>query len=263
MFFFSLAAVIFIGLVLGSFATALAYRLPRDISMVTRVHSQCVACGHKLSCRDLVPLFSWLFLRGKCRYCRAAIGPQYPLIELATLALCLLFYSVYGFKPGTIAVFALAPVLVSLIDIDLRYKIIPDGLNLSIFFAGVGGLAVNAMLAENPVAFIMEQGAPALGGTLVYGLGSLLLRQGAEVVLKREAMGLGDVKFFAAAGFWLGLNANAASMLMIISGLCGIALALVWRKRTGEAEVPFGPSLIIAFIAVLWFFPPAFMALGS
>jgi leader peptidase (prepilin peptidase)/N-methyltransferase len=263
MVFFTLAAVVFIGLVLGSFATALAYRLPRDISMVTRVHSQCTACGHNLSISDLVPLFSWLFLRGRCRYCRAAIGPQYPLIELATLALCLLFYSVYGFKPETIAVFALAPVLVSLIDIDLRYKIIPDGLNLSIFFTGVAGLMINAALAANPVTFIMEQGAPAVGGALVYGLGSLLLRQGAAFFLKREAMGLGDVKFFAAAGFWLGLNPNAASMLMVISGLCGVILALAWKKRTGEIEVPFGPSLIIAFIAVLWFFPPAFMAVGT
>src|SRR4051812_37061651 len=193
MFFISLAAVVFIGLVLGSFATALSYRLPREISMVTKVHSQCVACGHNLSCRDLVPLFSWLFLKGRCRYCRAVIGAQYPLIELATLALCLLFYSAYGFELGTAAVFALAPVLVSLMDIDLRHKIIPDGLNLSIFFTGVAGLATNAMLAANPVAFLIGQGAPALGGTLIYGLGSWLLRQGAEVILKREAMGLGDV----------------------------------------------------------------------
>jgi leader peptidase (prepilin peptidase)/N-methyltransferase len=150
-------------------------------------------------------------------------------------------------------------VLVAIIDIDLRHKIIPDSLNLAIFLAGVFALVVNAALAAHPVAFLTEQGLPAIGGTLLYGLGSLLLRQTAEAIMKREAMGLGDIKFFAAAGFWLGLNANAAAMLMILSGLSGIILALVWKKRTGEAEVPFGPSLIIAFIAVLWFFPPGFM----
>lgn len=251
--------VVFLGLALGSFATALCYRLPRDLSMITKVHSQCPSCGHNLDVCDLIPLFSWIFLRGKCRHCQASIGGQYPLIELATLALCLLFYSAYGLKPETGAIFILAPVLVSIIDIDLRYKIIPDSLNLAIFGGGVVALAVNAAMAASPAAFIMTQGAPALGGALIYGLGSLLLRQTAGFILKREAMGLGDVKFFAAAGFWLGLSANAASMLMIVSGMSGVLLALAWKKRTGEAEVPFGPSLIIAFIAVLWFFPPGFM----
>ncbi len=257
--FINITTVIFLGLVLGSFATALAYRLPRDLSMVTKVHSQCTSCGHNLGIPDLIPLFSWIFLKGKCRHCQAAIGTQYPLIELATLALCLLFYFVYGLKPQTAAIFILAPVLVSIIDIDLRYKIIPDSLNLAIFLTGVIALVINAAMAARPGSFLMEHGAPALGGTLCYGLGSLLLRQTAGAIMKREAMGLGDIKFFAAAGFWLGLNADAASVLMVVSGLSGIVLALSWKKRTGEAEVPFGPSLIIAFIAVLWFFPPEFM----
>jgi leader peptidase (prepilin peptidase)/N-methyltransferase len=254
-----IAIVVFLGLVFGSFATALAYRLPRDLSMVTKVHSQCPSCGHNLGIPDLIPVFSWVFLRGKCRHCRAAIGWQYPLIELATLALCLLFYFVYGLKPETIAIFILAPVLVAIIDIDLRYKIIPDSLNLAILGAGIAALGINAMMAARPADFIMEQGAPAFGGMMLYGLGSLLLRQTAQVIMKREAMGLGDIKFFAAVGFWLGFNANAAATLMIVSGLSGIILALIWKKRTGEAEVPFGPSLIIAFIAVLWFFPPGFI----
>lgn len=256
---FDIIVVVFLGLVLGSFATALSYRLPRGLSMIVKVHSQCPSCAHNLGAADLVPFFSWAFLRGKCRYCQAAIGIQYPLIELATVALCLLFYSVYGLTPETAVIFILAPVLISIIDIDLRYKIIPDSLNAAVLLTGVTALGVNAVMAGHPVDFIAEQGAPALGGALIYGLASLLLRQGAQAVMKREAMGLGDVKFFAAAGFWLGLNANAASTLMMISGLSGIALALIWKKRTGEAEVPFGPSLMIAFIAVLQFFPPEFM----
>ena len=257
--FFDIIVVVFLGLMLGSFATALCYRLPRDLSMVTKTRSECPSCAHNLGISDLIPLFSWILLKGKCRYCRASIGMQYPLIELATLALCLLFYSVYGLKPETAAVFILAPVLVSIIDIDFRYKIIPDSLNLAIFLTGVAALGANAVVAAHPVDFIMGHGASALGGALLYGLGSWLLRQAGQIMLKREAMGLGDVKFFTAAGFWLGLNANAASTLMMVSGISGIALALIWKKRTGEAEVPFGPSLIIAFIGALWFFPPEFM----
>jgi leader peptidase (prepilin peptidase)/N-methyltransferase len=257
--FFDIVFVVFIGLVLGSFATALCYRLPRDLSMITRTRSACPACDHKLGARDLVPLFSWVFLKGKCRYCQARIGAQYPLIETATLGLCLLFYSVYGLTPETAAVYILAPVLVSIIDIDLRYKIIPDSLNLAIALTGIAALGINAAVAAQPVDFIIQQGLPAAGGSLIYGLGSLFLRYVGSVILKREAMGLGDIKFFAAAGFWLGLNANAIAALMMISGVSGIILALAWKKRSGEVEVPFGPSLIIGFVAVLYFFPAEFI----
>ncbi|MBU6476268.1 MAG: prepilin peptidase, partial [Alphaproteobacteria bacterium] len=117
-----------------------------------------------------------------------------------------------------------------------------------------------AALAAHPVSFLAARGMPALGGAAVYGGGAWLLRQGAGAALKREALGMGDVKFFAAAGLWLGLNAAAASLLMIVSGAAGIVLALLWKKSSGAAEVPFGPSLVIAFIAALCLFPPPFLS---
>ncbi|MFH1157887.1 MAG: prepilin peptidase [Pseudomonadota bacterium] len=259
--FFDLSGTVFLGLALGSFATALSYRLPRGISIVTVERSQCPVCQKDLGMADLVPLFSWIFLRGKCRHCRAPIGWRYPVIELATLAVCLLFYSVYGLRPETLLIFTLAPVAVSIIDIDLRYKIIPDSLNLAILLTGVAALCVDAALNGSPLIFFMEKGVAALGGALLYGLGALLLRQGVMRTMKREPMGLGDVKFFAAAGFWMGISAYAAALFMIVSGVSGIILSSIWKKRTGEAEFPFGPSLILAFIAVLWFFPPAFVGM--
>ncbi len=261
MFYIKAVIAAGLGLIFGSFATALSHRLPREISMVTRVHSQCPSCHHNLGLPDLIPLFSWLFLKGKCRHCGARIGVRYPLIELATLGVCMLFFFVYGLTPQTIAVFALAPVLVSIIDIDFGHQIIPDSLNLAILLIGVAAFAVNAALAAHPVVFFSAHIVPPLAGALLYGGFAWLLRRGAFAVLKREALGLGDVKFFAAAGFWLGLNAMAASLLMVVSGGAGVVLALLWKKRTGEAEVPFGPSLIIAFIVVLCLFPPHFISL--
>ncbi len=261
MFLIKAVIVAGLGLIFGSFATALSYRLPRDISMVTRVHSQCPSCRHNLGLPDLIPLFSWLFLKGKCRHCGARIGVRYPLIELATLGLCMLFFSVYGLTPETVAVFALAPVLVSITDIDFGHQIIPDSLNMAIFLIGVAAFAVNALLAAHPASFFSAHIVPPLAGAALYGGFAWLLRWGAFAVLKREALGLGDVKFFAAAGFWLGLNVMAASLLMVISGGAGVVLAFLWKKRTGEAEVPFGPSLIVAFIVVLCLFPPHFISL--
>src|SRR5687768_46475 len=96
---FFLAA--FIGLALGSFASALSWRIPRGISWIASngksEHSACPACCHRLSCRDLIPLFSWLMLKGRCRYCQTPIGICYPLIELSTMVGCLAIYAIYGF----------------------------------------------------------------------------------------------------------------------------------------------------------------------
>jgi leader peptidase (prepilin peptidase)/N-methyltransferase len=256
---FEIALTVFIGLVLGSFATALSYRLPRDISIVRQVRSQCPACHHNLSFGDLVPVFSWLFLRGKCRYCKTKIGSRYPLIELATLALCLAFYSVYGLKPETCLVFALAPVLVSIADIDLHYKIIPDGLNLSIFLLGVASFFVVAAVSANPESFVIEKGPGALGASVIYGAGAWVISFTSIRLFKREALGWGDIKFFAATGVWIGLVPDALSLLLFCAGASGIILALIWKKRTGEAEFPFGPSLILAFIVILLLYPPPFM----
>ncbi len=173
---------IFLGLCLGSFATALSYRLPRGISMVSKAHSACPACRHDLGVRDLVPVFSWLFLKGRCRFCRAKIGPRYPLIEIATLILCLGFQAMYGFTPQAFALFALAPVLVSIIDIDLHHKIIPDSLNGAVLLLGMAALALGA-----PDTAAAEK---ALGGMAAYAAASWLLRFIFTKIKKREPMGL-------------------------------------------------------------------------
>ncbi len=245
------AVAVFVGLVLGSFATALAFRLPRGISLFSAERSRCPSCGHTLSALDLVPLLSWLCLRGKCRHCACPIGLRYPLIELATLALCLLFAKAYGVTVASAPLFAAAPILVAMFDIDLRYRIIPDGLNLALLLAGILALGLGATGAEH---FMQTLGA-ALGGLLLYGGGALALRQAGMLALKREALGLGDVKLYAAAGFWLGLNVDAAVLFLIVSGLLGVAFTLGWKKKTGQPEAPFAPPLILAFIVALCLYP--------
>lgn len=241
---FEIFSTVFLGLCLGSFATALSYRMPRDISMVSKTRSSCPVCGHDLGFRDLVPVFSWLFQRGKCRYCGDRIGWRYPLIELATLGLCAGLYHVYGFTPQGLAAFLVAPVLVAIIDIDLHYKIIPDQLNLWVAALGFIQVAVWEEARMVPLAF---------GGALLYGGFSWLLREAVARAMNREALGLGDVKFFAAAGLWLGPDPFVLSVFMMISGVSGVALALVWKKLSGEEAFPFGPALVVAFAAcLLW-----------
>jgi leader peptidase (prepilin peptidase) / N-methyltransferase len=243
-FFPGLLLAAFLGLVLGSFATALSYRLPRGISMWTKARSACTSCGRDLEIPDLVPLFSWLFLKGQCRRCRAPIGLRYPLIETATLALCLGFYCIYGLSAQGLALFALAPVLVAIVDIDLHHKIIPDSLNLAVLLLGFSAWFLGADGIEGAET--------TFGGMIVYAAFAFLLRKAFALALKREPMGLGDVKFFGAAGFWLTFDAGTAAQFMMLSGAFGVALALLWRRVTGEDEFPFGPALVLAFTVLLF-----------
>jgi len=255
---FFLVLTVFLGLVFGSFATALAWRLPRGHSMVKRVRSACPSCDHPLGIPDLVPVFSWLFLRGRCRHCGAPIGWQYPAIELATLALCLGLFWRFGFSPALLAAYALAPVVVAIADIDIRYKIIPDVLNLSVAGTGAAALLLEARGAADPPDFIVSAGGHALLGAALYAATALLLRAVMMWRMKREPLGLGDVKFFAAAGIWLGASLETLSHFMMLAGFLGVAFALGWRKWRGEAMFPFGPALLAAFVILLFWRGPAF-----
>lgn len=135
---------VFLGLVLGSFASAMAYRIPRGVSWVS-ARSACTSCGHVLSALDLIPFFSWAFLRGRCRHCRAVIGWRYPLIELSTLLACLAVQGVWGFHYPALSTMLAMPFLVAAVAIDFEFMILPDQINL--ILAGLG--AVFAVLVSS------------------------------------------------------------------------------------------------------------------
>lgn len=248
----TLLLVAFLGLCLGSLATAMAWRLPRGISMLTQVRSACTSCDAPLSVRDLVPLFSYVFLHGKCRRCGAPIGLRYPVIELATLALCLGFYACFGAGLHLLPLLLLAPVLVAMTDIDLRHKIIPDGLNLAVALLAILGAAIGFVQAAYPEGYAADVVPSMLGGAVLYGLGAWLLRQVFFWRTKREALGLGDVKFFAAAGMWLGADMAQMALFLLVAGVAGIILALFWRRMTGQAAFPFGPALVMALLVLIF-----------
>lgn len=244
------------GLCLGSLATALVYRLPRGISMITQEHSRCPSCGRTLGFFDLIPVLSWLGLRGRCRGCGVFYGWRYLLIELAVLSLCLAVFFLLPETAPRLALYFAACVLVALAAIDLEWQILPDKLNLALagcFALGLADIAGLWPLDGRPaewdqVADILPQ---ALGGAALYAFFPWLLGLLVQKWKGREALGLGDVKFLAAAGLWLGPDPQRMAMYMIAIGVIGVVLALFWRRRYGEAEFPFGPSLIIAFAAAL------------
>lgn len=225
---------ILIGLILGSFTSALSWRVARGEGWV-KGRSRCPQCGANLTARDLIPIFSWLFLRGRCRHCRARIGIRYPLIELGILAGCLAVYVAWGFTtPGLLGMLAL-PFLVTLLLVDVDQMILPDSMNLIL---AAGGLLFSAILHVLP----MHALAALIYGGIIWLAGWIVGR-----VLKKDALGLGDVKFMAVAGLWLGLA--WLPYFLLIAGAAGVIFGVLWRYLRGQATFPFGPALIAAFFA--------------
>ncbi|GJL84514.1 MAG: type 4 prepilin-like proteins leader peptide-processing enzyme [Micavibrio sp.] len=244
-------------LALGSFSTALIYRVPRNIPWAfgtskkgepTAGRSVCTSCKAVLSPLDLVPVFSWLFLRGKCRQCKTLIPARYPLTELGVVLACLGAYAVFGFNAYTFFIMAAIPFLMALLVIDLDHMILPNQL---VFIVGLIGLG-HLLFVFFSSSFTMDRFelvAMYVVAALFYAGLSWFLGWFLTKILKKDALGFGDVKFFAVAGLWLGLS-NVAPFL-ILSGLLGIVFSVVWQKVKKEAVFPFGPALITSLYVVL------------
>lgn len=256
-------AVGVLGLILGCFSTALVYRAARGIpwgfmksespNEMSAYRSACTSCKTVLSPRDLVPVLSWLLARGKCRHCGCAIGVSYPLTEIGVALACLAAYAVMGPGLETAFVIAAAPFLFALLIIDARYLILPDSLIGALAVIGAANKAIfvyhEAIVTNAPAAGLAFQAiiiAPAVYGILAWFLGFLMSK-----LLKKDALGFGDVKFFALAGLWLGLH--QLGWFCVVSGALGVVLGLIW-KAAGRGDVfPFGPALIATLYLLLIF----------
>jgi len=246
-----------IGAAFGSFVGAFTWRLHEHKDFVSD-RSECEHCHHKLSVLDLVPIFSWLFLRGKCRYCKANIGATTFWLELA---MALLFLGSYLFWPLPFvtwqawASFALWLVylvgLAALLVYDFRWMILP---NVIIF--PLIGLAVIESSIRYPVQqpdgnMLHHTGVVALGVLVLGGLYWLL-----HTVSKGKWVGYGDVKLGVFMGVALGFpNALLALFLANIIGFIAILPGVLTGRLKRTSRVPFGPFLIIAFIISFLFGP--------
>ena len=175
---------------------------------------------------------------------------------MTTLALCLAFYFILPAGAPLVAYHFAAAVLVAHVAIDFEWQLLLDKLNLAL--AALALVAVALICHVLPLDKGIADWALAthllmlsLAGAVVYAGLSAGLRFVVGRMLGREPMGLGDVKFFAAAGMWLGPDITILANFMMASGLAGIALGLFWRWRYGAAAFPFGPALIAAFAGFL------------
>lgn len=234
---------------MGSFSSALSWRIPQGISIrkgedSKAARSICPHCGTKLGVADLVPLFSWLFSKGRCRHCQAQIGIRYPLIEVAAGLGAAGFFMGWEATPHLAVLVLMMPFLLALLVIDLEHMILPDELTL---ICGVLGLFHVFLLAGG--GFDLEIWLYHLGSAVFYALLMFVLAKMTSFVLKKDAMGFGDVKFCLVAGLLLGTGYLPA--FLVLSGLFGVLSGLVLRKMTGAEQFPFGPALILSLYVCL------------
>ncbi len=226
------------GIVIGSFLNVCITRIPEEISIVSPA-SRCPKCGAPIKPYDNVPVFSWLWLGGKCRACAAAISTMYPLIELATGLLFVAAYLEFGITQAMVKWLFFSCLILILTVTDLRVRMLPDMVNGPGFAAGLlfsafvppndgfAGLLSGRLLHQNLPGFA----AGIVDGILGAAFGSFLL-WGLAVAYKmvrgREGMGMGDVKMMAMVGAFLGLRGTFLTLLAgsLLGSVIGVSVIL-------------------------------------
>jgi leader peptidase (prepilin peptidase) / N-methyltransferase len=233
---YALAALF--GLAAGSFINVLVLRTHQATSPWFG-RSKCMSCGHVLSWHELLPLASFLWLRGKCRHCSAALSWQYPLVEAGTALVFVLVASRFGLTWFTLWGWMITSIMVAIAVYDARWSLLPD--SFSIFLAITGlGMAVALRVP------LIDIGIGLVGGTGFFG---------AQYVLSRGRwVGSGDILLGGALGLLLGWRMlGLALMLAYFIGAIVASVLLLTKRTKAQAAMAFGPYLVLGgFIAWLW-----------
>lgn len=230
------AYIFLLGIIVGSFLNVCIYRIPKheDI-VVTRSH--CMSCGYQLKWIDLIPIFSWIALKGKCRQCGEKVSLQYPLVELLNGALWVVTLRLGGFSVSTGIMCLAISALIVLSFIDFRTYEIPAEINTFILILAIIHTITDY---QNIKAYLL--------GLICISAGLMLL----FVVSKGRAIGGGDVKLMAAAGLLLGWKLTL--LAFFVACLYGSVIHLTRMKISGEGHMlAMGPYLSMGIVTAIWF----------
>lgn len=236
-------------MVVGSFLNTLIVRIP-TAEKIFRPGPTCQLCNARLGARDLVPVLSWLASKGRCRHCGEEVPVGYPLVEVANVVLWALAAARFGATWELLVYLALFSVLLALSVIDLELYLLPNRLTYPSIIASIVLVPVASfLLRDDPTSAITS----AYVGGIGYALFLLVMVMIFELLLRKEAMGMGDVKLAVVLGFWVGwihiLLVVYALLFACVLGVVVGALVLIVRRE--NRPFPFGPWLAIGAIGAI------------
>ena len=236
-FYIIIILILFLyGIVIGSFINVLIYRVPKKENIVTK-RSHCMECGYQLKWYDLIPIFSYLFLRGRCRKCGARISVQYPIIEAVNGILYVLLFLKYRLSIETLLYCLLFSALLALSIIDFRTFEIPVGFNYFILVLGIARVVTDY---RNWLLYVIGLVSVSAVLLLIF------------LITKGRGIGGGDVKLMAATGLLLGWKLNVLGF--VIGCILGAVIHVIRMKVSKEGRtLAMGPYLS-AGIAISVFF---------
>jgi leader peptidase (prepilin peptidase) / N-methyltransferase len=233
------AVILFLlGISIGSFLNVLIDRIPKDLSILGR--SVCDHCKHKLGILGLIPLLSFIILRGHCRYCGKAISPRNFIVELLTGSLFVFTsYSLGTFNAELLYTLFIISVLIAIFFIDLKHQIIPDNITYPAILVSLLYLLFNEQILIN---------------NFVSGASASLFFFSLFLITKGRGLGFGDIKL----AFLLGLFLGSAKVVVAIytAFLTGAAFGLIlilWRKKGLKDKIAFGPFLVLGTLISYFF----------
>ena len=235
-----LVFVAILGLSIGSFLNVCIYRIPREES-ISFPPSHCTSCGYRLKVKDLIPVLSYIFLRGRCRQCKEHISLQYPLIELTNALLYICVYLKFGLSIDTIKYIIFVSLLLVIAVIDFKTTEVWTSTTLFGLVVGILFIIIHWIISRKfPVDNII---GGAIGFLVIW-----------LIVKLTAGMGEGDIDIALICGLFLGSKGAVITLFAgIVLGGLGGAIFLIRKKKSGKDEMAFGPYLAMgAFIAMMW-----------
>ena len=244
--------VVLFGLMIGSFVNVVVFRLPKNMLdepqigkwPILGVRSKCPSCEYTIRWYENVPVFSFLWLKGRCTNCQTTISPRYPLIEMLVALFAVLVFWYFGSTWEAMACFTLCCILLTLSLIDLDHFLLPDALTLPAIWIG---LFINSfeLLASARDAIL----GAACGWVVLAAINTVY-----KFISNRDGIGQGDWKLAAAIGAWLGLNGLLTAFLIafLFGAIVGVLLLAV-HFRNRRTAIPFGPFLAVGGIIAIFY----------
>lgn len=237
--------VFIVGMIFGSFYNVVGYRLPNEMS-IAFPSSHCPNCNHKLKFYELIPVFSYVFLLGKCKSCKKRISFLYPFFEIITGLLFLLSYIVFGINIKFFISITFISILIIISISDIRYYIIPDEVLIVGSLLIIIELIINSLISDiNLISGVL---IPILNGLGAFAI-LYLFKVFGDVVFQKESLGGGDIKLMFLIGLVLGFDMSIVTIF--IASFIALPLSFISLVKNDNNVLPFGPYLSIAATIIL------------